>query len=76
MDSQAEHEGQSTEHSPLTRDKSIEESNHIEMVFASKRAGSNAECRGQLETEKENSTDQDAIEIEGQRNDDKCCKNW
>ena len=74
MDSQAEHHSQPTEHSPLTRDQSIEENNHIEMIFASKKAGSNEECRGQLETEKENSTGQDTIEDEGQRNDDKCCK--
>lgn len=76
MDLQAEYDGQPTEHSPLTRDKSIEESNHIEMVFASKKTGSNEECRGQLEIEKETSSaaDQDAIENEKQTNNDKRCK--
>ena len=78
MDSQAEHESQPTEHSPLTRDQSIEESNHIEMVFASKKAGNNEECRGQLEIEKEeeNATNQDTIEDDRQkqRNENNCCK--
>eukprot|EP00112_Aurelia_sp_Birch-Aquarium-sp1_P023460 Seg700.2 transcript_id=Seg700.2/GoldUCD/mRNA.D3Y31 product="Sodium/hydrogen exchanger 9B2" protein_id=Seg700.2/GoldUCD/D3Y31 len=76
MDLQAEYDGQPTEHSPLTRDKSIEESNHIEMVFASKKTGSNEECRGQLEIEKETSpaADEDTNDNEKQTNIDKRCK--